>query len=351
MKVYKDIFSRIISPEHLFASWEEFRKGKTARKDVQAFEWDLERRIFELHRELQSGQHRHGPYSAFTICDPKQRRIHKATVRDRIVHHAVFSVLNPIFEPTFISHSFSCRKDKGTHKAVATLERMLWKRSKNHARQCFALKCDIHQFFASVDHAILLRMLGRKIKDERAIRLLERIIESFTTSSRGTGVPIGNLTSQLFANIYLNEFDQWMKHALKIRHFIRYTDDFVVLGEDKTALEDLVPQIRSYLQDALHLDLHPRKVSIRRYLEGIDFLGYVLLPHYRQVRTKTRRRMFRKMRQKQSAYEKGEMKRESMQQSFQSYLGVLIHADTYLLSNDFRNQYGWLMNDMTLSAL
>lgn len=340
MKVHKNIHERLIAPENLFTAWEEFRRGKQSRKDVMQFEDRLEQHLFQLHRELHDGTYSHGSYSAFTICDPKQRRIHKATVRDRIVHHAVFSVLNPIFEPTFIAHSFSCRKEKGTHRAVAALEWMLWQVSKNHQRQCFALKCDIHQFFASVDHAILLGFLKRKIKDERIMCLLQQIIESFTTSPRGTGIPIGNLTSQLFANIYLNDFDQFMKNDLHIRHFIRYTDDFVVLAEDKDALEKMIPLIRSYLQDSLRLDLHPRKVSIRTCRQGIDFLGYVLRPHHRLIRTRTKRRMFRKFRMRMEEHARGIGSTESVQQSLQSYLGVLSHADAHQLGQALQNQYG-----------
>lgn len=338
--MHKNIFERLIAPENLFTAWEEFRRGKQSRKDVMQFEERLEQNLFLLHRELCRETYQHGPYSAFTICDPKQRRIHKATVRDRIVHHAVFSVLNPIFEPTFIAHSFSCRKDKGTHKAVVALKRMLWQISNNHRRQCFALKCDIHQFFASVDHAILLHVLGKKIEDERTMQLLRRIIGSFITSPRGTGIPIGNLTSQLFANVYLNEFDQWIKHDLKIRHFVRYTDDFVVLGEDKSALENLIPKIRSFLQDSLHLDLHSRKVTIRTYRQGIDFLGYVLRPHHRLIRTRTKRRMFRKLRMRIEEHARGIGSAESVQQSLQSYLGVLSHANAHQLRQELQNQYG-----------
>lgn len=140
MKVYKDIVDRIIAPEHLFHSWDEFKRGKRARTDVQEFEWKLEENISALYRDLNERTYRHGSYSSFFICDPKQRHIHKATVRDRIVHHAVFSVLNPIFEPTFIAHSFSCREGKGTHKAVDALEGMLRKVSRNGRRICHALQ-------------------------------------------------------------------------------------------------------------------------------------------------------------------------------------------------------------------
>lgn len=334
MKVHEHIFERMIMPESLFAAWEEFRKGKHTRKDVQEFEWSLEENIFSLHRDLRSGTYRHGPYHAFHICDPKQRQIHKAAVRDRIVHHAVFAALNPLFEPTFIAHSFSCRKEKGTHRGVDALETMLRKVSRNHRRNCYALKCDIHKFFASVDHAILLRILSEKINDDRMMRLLRVIIESFSDG----GIPIGNLTSQLFANVYMNEFDQFMKHDLKVRWYLRYTDDFIVVSDDEAYLRHLISPIQQFLHTHLRLALHPYKVSIRKYRQGIDFLGYILLPHHRVLRTTTKRRIFRKLRQKADACERDVISPVSFEQSLQSYLGVCSHADTFRMSETLRNR-------------
>ncbi len=334
MKLYRNLFDNITSQETLFTAWEEFRKGKQARKDVQEFERRLEQNLFALHRELKAGTYRHKPYSAFTICDPKQRRIHKASVQDRVLHHAVFSVLNPVFEPTFIAHSFSCQKGKGTHKAVNALYRILRSVSRNGTRPCFVLKCDVHQFFASVDHSVLLGILGKRLKDGKTLGLLREIIESFTTK----GIPIGNLTSQLFANIYLNELDQFIKHTLHIKHFVRYTDDFVVVAATQEELRTALSSIGSFLRERLHLDLHPHKVTIRKYRQGIDFLGYVLLPHHRSLRTKTKRRMVRKLTERISAHKAGLIPEDSVEQSLQSYLGVLSHANCYRLSQDLQNQ-------------
>ena len=335
MKVHEHIFEQIFSPENLFLAWEEFRKGKSARKDVQVFEWKLEEHIFQLHRELADGSYQHGHYSAFHICDPKQRLIHKATVRDRIVHHAVFAALNSIFEPTFIAHSFSCRRGKGTHRGVDALETMLRKVSKNHTKPCFTLKCDIHRFFASVDHAVLLRMLGERIRDDRVMELLEEIIRSF---SDGKGIPIGNLTSQLFANVYMNALDQFIKHELRLKHYVRYTDDFIILAASVDALHDVLPSVQLFLSEKLHLELHPHKVSIRKYRQGIDFLGYVLLPHYRALRTKTKRRILRKLHAKAQASGYDPSQEQSLNQSLQSYLGVLSHADTFRFNQELQNQ-------------
>ena len=343
MKVHKNIFDRIIAPEHLFLSWDGFKKGKRNRTDVEEFEWRLEENICALHRDLRDRTYRHDSYSSFFICDPKQRHIHKATVRDRIVHHAAFSMLNPIFEPTFIAHSFSCREGKGTHKAVDALQGMLRQVSRNGMRHCYALQCDVYKFFDSLDHGILLKLLGQKIKDDDVMRLLAEIINSFSSprfpAGSGKGVPIGNLTSQLFANIYLHELDHFMKHELRIKPYVRYTDDFAIVGEDTDSLQRIIPPVQTFLQEHLLLTLHPKKVKIRKYRQGIDFLGYVVFPHHRLVRTRTRQRMFRKLRLKAETYKRGQSPKESVDQSLLSYLGVLSHADTFRLSEDLKNRY------------
>jgi|TARA_Y100000310_G_C20657160_1_gene802560 retron-type reverse transcriptase len=347
MKYYHNIFPSIIQPEPLFCAWEGFKKGKSGRLDVQEFEQQVETHIFALHRELRSGRYHHGSYKGFRICDPKQRHIHKASVRDRIVHHAVFSVLNPIFEPTFIAHSFSCRKGKGTHKAVDALERMLWKESKNMTHTCFVLQCDINKFFDSVCHPVLKSQITARVRDADVLWLMDEIIDSFTSPRFGPdaqcGLPIGNLTSQLFANVYLNPLDQFMKHELKVRHYLRYTDDFAIVSSDRSYLVSLIETIQSFLQKELNLDLHPRKIRIRKYEQGVDFLGYVLLPHHRMLRTRTKRRMFRKLHDRVVSYKSGASVEDSADQSLQSYLGVLSHADAYELQSELLNSYWfWL---------
>jgi retron-type reverse transcriptase len=173
------LFERIISPENLFLAWDEFRKGKTRKPDVMEFEYKLERNIFELAADLKGKFYRHGPYEKFTINDPKRRDVSKATVRDRIVHHAVFKVLTEIFEPTFIANSFSCRVGKGTHKGFEMLERMIRRESRNYTRSCFVLKCDVRKFFDSIDHRVLRLILKKRIKDLDLLWLLEEIIGSF----------------------------------------------------------------------------------------------------------------------------------------------------------------------------
>ncbi|NCN08083.1 RNA-dependent DNA polymerase, partial [Candidatus Parcubacteria bacterium] len=316
MRVYTRLFNKITDTENLFSAWDEFKCGKRNRPDVLAFEENIEQNIFALHRDLISKKYKHGAYSSFYIYDPKLRHIHKATVRDRVLHHAIFKILNPIFEPTFISHSFSCRVGKGTHKGVEVLDKMLRKVSRNYSQTAYALKCDVRKFFDSVDHAILIQLLRRKIKDADTLWLMEEIIESFTGKSSDLftrkGLPIGNLTSQLFANVYMNEFDQFMKKELKIGNYVRYTDDFIAVSESEDFLKKLIPKIQDFLRNNLNLELHPSKVTIGKYRRGVDFLGYVSFPHYRSLRKRTERRMIRKLDEKIEMVKKGQITDESL---------------------------------------
>ena len=178
MKVYPNLFEKVTALENLLVAWEEFKVGKTSKEDVRRFEFNLEENLFALRDDLVSNRYSHGKYTPFYIRDPKQRLIHKATVRDRVLHHALFRVLSPVFDPTFIVNSFSCRLGKGVHKGVASLKNGLRKVSRNNTRICFALKCDIQKFFQSVDQEILMRVITRKLKDEKVLRLLEQVISS-----------------------------------------------------------------------------------------------------------------------------------------------------------------------------
>lgn len=177
------------------------------------------------------------------------------------------------------------------------------------------------------------------------MRLLENIVASFSSDDSPDGarkgIPIGNLTSQLFANVYMNEFDLFVKYPLRVKYYIRYTDDFVIVSDNETMLRNLLSPLSAFLQEKLHLDLHPKKVTIRKYAQGIDFLGYVMRPHHRILRTVTKRRMFRKLREKTEKCAKGMATEESCEQSLQSYLGVLSHANAHRLSQELQNRY-WL---------
>jgi retron-type reverse transcriptase len=265
------------------------------------------------------------PYVSFYVEDPKLRHIHKATVRDRVLHQAVFSVLYGVFDKHFIFDSYSSRNYKGTHKGNERAELFLSKATANWTRQAWCLKCDVRKFFDSIDHEILFSLIGKKISDERTIRLVEIILKSFEKSV-GKGLPLGNVTSQLFANIYMNEFDQFMKHTLKARLYARYCDDFVIVDRNKNVLKIYISEIRQFLLEKLKLDLHPNKVSIRKARQGIDFLGYVVLPHRKVVRLKTKRRILRKIVETQKQFKIGNLTKETFKQITASYKGVLSHG-------------------------
>jgi retron-type reverse transcriptase len=330
---HDDIFEKIISLENILAAWKEFRRGKRNKRDVQEFEYTLEENLFEIHALLKEKKYEHGPYQSFFVCDPKLRHIHKASVRDRVIHQAVFRILYPLFDAKFIHDSYSCRVRKGTHRGVTRLISFCNKVSNNNTQNAFALKCDIKKFFQNIHHDVLRNFLRVVISDDSTLWLLNIIINSYQHTSN-IGLPLGNVTSQLFANVYLNEFDQFVKHTLKKRYFIRYCDDFAILDCDREQLVKLIPIMQGFLSQRLKLSLHPNKVIIRKLSQGIDFLGYVVVPHATVLRTKTKRRTFRKLEQKICAYNSGNISEENLNHSLQSYLGILSHANAHRLRND-----------------
>ncbi len=302
---------------NLLDAWGEFAVGKRNRADVQEFELHLMDHLLELHSELMNKTYRHSTYESFVIVDPKRRLIHKASVRDRVLHHALYRMLYPYFDRTFVSDSFSCRDNKGMHKAIDRFRVFEGKVSQNHTRTCWVLKCDIRQFFGSIDHRILMRILKQHIPDADLIWLLEKIIESFETENQHhVGLPLGNLTSQLFSNICMNRFDQFVKHRLKIKYYVRYADDFVFLSEDKEFLRSLIPRIRCFLLFDLHLTLHPNKIFLKTMASGVDFLGWVHFTDHRVLRTVTKRRLLKRI------------KEHPTREIIQSYLGLLKHGNT-----------------------
>lgn len=309
-------YKNIISVENLLEAWREFLRGKRSRKDVQHFERDLMSNVLALHADLAAKTYKHSAYEAFNISDPKPRNIHKAAVRDRLLHHALYRKLYPFFDRTFIHDSYSCRGSKGMHKAINRFRAFAYKSSFNHTRTVWVLKCDIRKFFASIDHEVLLKIIRRYIPDEDIVRLLSEIVGSFETSP-SVGLPLGNLTSQLLVNVYMNELDQFAKHTLKARYYVRYADDFVFLSHDRQWLEAILPQVADFLLTELRLNLHPNKISIRTVASGVDFLGWVHFLDHRVLRSTTKRRMFRGIEEKQGKEE-----------TVQSYLGLMSHGNT-----------------------
>lgn len=288
------MFEEIIRMNNLLQAWQEFLPGKKDKPDVAEFGANLFANLYLLHEELKSKTYLHGPYKHFRINDPKPRDIHKPIVRDRLLHHAMVRVLYPYFDKKFIFDSYSSRVGKGTHCAMKRFRNFAKTISQNDTRTVWVLKCDIKKFFASIDHAILKEILAKHVSDLDTLWLLGNVIDSFTIEGKpGTGLPLGNLTSQLLVNIYMNQFDQFAKHKLKIKHYIRYADDFVFLSRDRKYLEQLFPVVFKHLDDRLKLSTHPTKCSIKTFASGIDFLGLVHFPNHRVLRTSTKQRMLR----------------------------------------------------------
>lgn len=325
-------FNNIIAEKNLLSAWGEFISDKRASADAQEFTSHLMDHIVSLHDDLSNRAYLHGGYESFFVNDPKRRHIHKASVRDRLLHHAVYRVLYPFFDRTFIADSYSCRLDKGVHAALNRFQSLAYRASHNHTRTVWVLKCDIRKFFASIDHAILMDIFVQYIPDQNVLHLLQNIIDSFHTTGRpGKGLPLGNLTSQLFANIYMNRFDQWVKHQLKTKHYIRYADDFVFLSEDKAKLAQWIQHIQSFLHDTLRLSLHPDKVFLKTIASGVDFLGWVHFSYHRILRRATKRRIFARI---------GD---NPTDEALQSYLGLLEHGNAERLKKDVLAQY-WLLS-------
>lgn len=311
------MFEDIISPENLLAAWREFVAGKRGKKDVQAFQAHLMDNVLALARDLERGQYKHGAYEAFKVNDPKPRDIHKASVRDRLLHHAVYRVLYPYFDRHFIADSYSCRIGKGTHRAMERFKTFGRKVSKNGTATCWVLKCDVRKFFASIDQELLYGIVEKRL-EPRVVALLDGVVGSFSP-----GLPLGNLTSQLLVNVYMNEFDQYVKHRLRVRYYIRYADDFVLMSESRPELERLLGEVRSYLTERLRLSLHPHKVHIATLSSGIDFLGWVHFPTHRVLRTSTKRRMLRTLAAAPTP------------ERVESYKGLLTHGDAHGLSTRY----------------
>jgi hypothetical protein len=301
MKRVGELWDRVVSFQALHAAYLRARKGKRFTPEALAFEANREGNLARLAEELESGTYRPGPYRTFTIRDPKPRLISAAPFRDRVVHHALVAAIAPVFEPAFIFDSYANRRGKGTHAALRRYQ--AWCRT-----YPFALRCDIEKFFPSIDHEILKTLLRRKLKDRRVLDLCGLIIDGsnpqpevirhfpgddlFTPSERRRGLPIGNLTSQFWQNVYLNPLDHFVKEQLRCRAYLRYVDDFILLDHDKARLRQWRTAIEEFLQ-SLRLRPNPSKFEVSRTRDGLNWVGFLVFPHDCRVR-RQRRVLFRR---------------------------------------------------------
>jgi retron-type reverse transcriptase len=306
MQTYNNLYKKIISYRNLVLAWKKARKGKTRRQYVIEFEKDLERNLFSLYSELKTESYKPKKLITFVLRDPKTRVISKADFRDRIVHHAIIQILEPIFDKMFIYDSCANRKGKGNLFGLERLECFMRKVSRNgeingwfneSQIRGYCLKADIKHYFQEVDHEILMEIIKRKIKDEKVTNLIRLILNSRNIGGgeRFRGMPLGNLTSQFFANVYLNELDYFVKHTLKAQFYIRYVDDFVILHSSKEQLQNWKEQIDEFLKEKLKIELHPQKSRIISLSKGIDFVGFRNFYFHRLVRKRNIRKMLRRI--------------------------------------------------------
>lgn len=339
MKRHGRLWERLTSFPNLVQAARKARRGKGSLDNVARFHLDLERQLCRLQDELRGQTYRPGAYRTFRIFEPKPRLISAAPYRDRVVHHALCGVVEPLFEPAFVFDSYACRRAKGTHAAVDRLTTFARGRR-------YVLKCDVSKYFASIDHAILKRLVARKVKDRDVLWLVGLIIDSSNPQepvlewfpgddllgplARRRGLPLGNQTSQFLANVYLDPFDHFVKETLGARHYIRYVDDFVILHDDKAWLSDARERCREFLE-SLRLRLHPHKSVIARVVDGVRFLGYRVFPDHRRLPPDNVTRMKRRLRRLQQAFAHGEVSVEQVRQRVASWIGHASHADTYRL--------------------
>lgn len=339
-KRFNNLFPQIASFANLYAAWEAARRGKRRRPGVAAFERDLESNVLRLERQLLDGSYRPGRYRSFYIREPKKRKISAAPFRDRVVHHALVRVIEPIFEARFSSASYACRVGKGTHRAAEHAQALL-------RRYRYVLKADVAQFFPSIDHAVLDALLSRHIACRRTLDLCRRIMASgdgilaseyrlqlfpgddLFAALRPRGLPIGNLTSQFWANVYLNSVDTLLQRELRLPH-VRYCDDILVFADDRARLWEAHAALAQRVA-GLRLTLHPVKTRLYRFDEGVEFVGYRLFREHRRLRRANVRQFVRRLRRQQRAYRAGELSADRVRASLRSWIAHASHANTYRL--------------------
>lgn len=365
----------IFSLENIHRQYLHCRRNKRNTVNALKFEYDLEENLAKLHEELEGRTYSPSRSVCFVLKQPKLREIFAADFRDRVVHHVLVDCLEKIWEPLFIYDSYACREGKGTHRAVERLQAFMRKVSRNETRTAYFIHLDIRGFFLHINKEVLYQIIAKRIRDEKLLwlartvifhdctknfvlkgkrRLLETIPPHktlFNTENK-KGLPIGNLASQFFSNVYLNELDQFVKHHLKARYYVRYSDDFVLLHEEKERLLGWREEIREFLQSQLRLELNECRQTVGPISNGTDFLGYIVRPHYLLVR----RRVVNRLKGRLVGYEKALIRRredcavlrydqavlEKLRGTWSSYMAHMKMADTYRLREKLLDRFAWL---------
>lgn len=355
MKTLKNVFEQVVDYDNLYRAYLNARLCKRYRYEVLNFSAHLEDNLVKLQKELIDRTYTLGKYREFYIYEPKKRLIMAQPFKDRVVQWAIYQVLNPVFAQGYITDSYACIKERGTHKAVKRLHYWLRQVGKKPEKYYF-LKLDISKYFYRIDHDVLMGILKRKIHDDDMIFLLDKIVNSSETNfglppgkSPGEvkrsdrvsekGMPVGNLGSQMFANLYLNELDQYCKRTLGIHFYVRYMDDVIILHQDKDQLHEWKRIIDTFLKEKLQLDLN-EKTCIRPITLGVEFCGYKIWNTHIKLRKSTALKMKRNLKKLQKEYAAGEVTVEEAKQTISSYLGILKHCDSYSLKRTIFGEYG-----------
>jgi retron-type reverse transcriptase len=334
------VFERIASFQALCAAAQRAARGKRRKPGAAAFLANLEGNVLRLERELRDGTWCPGPYTVIEVCDPKPRRVSAAPFRDRVVHHALCTVVEPVLSRGFIHDSYANRIGKGTHRAVARYEQY-------RDRHVWCLRCDIFRYFPAVDHAILKTDLRRRIRCARTLALMDAIVDGsnpqepvhlyypgdslFTPFERRRGLPIGNLTSQLFGNFYLDRLDHYIKEVLRVPGYVRYVDDFALFANAPGELEDWRRELDRFLAGR-RLSLHPRKTRLIHREEPTEFLGFVLFPGgWRRLPDENVRRFRNRLRGMRDRYRAGIIAPDEVVARVNGWVGHALHANTWRL--------------------
>lgn len=328
MKTYKNLYQEIYQFDRLHQAYLRARIGKRQRREVLRFERDLEGNLIQLQNELIWDMYQTGPYRTFHVHEPKKRMVAALPFRDRVLQHSLVSVIEPIFEKRFIHHSYACRPGRGMHMGANQAQQWLREVKREHGK-VYCLKADVAKYFASIDQEILITLLEKKIKCRRTMNLCKEIMSTWHE-----GLPIGNLTSQLWANVYLHELDIFVKETLQVRRYIRYMDDFVIVHHDKKFLQGLRVVIENFLAQKLKLRLN-NKTQIfpvgTKHGRALDFLGYRMWTTHRRLRRESVKRMAKRMEQMRKQYARGEISHPDIQRRIASWLGHAKHAESYTI--------------------
>lgn len=321
MKRYNNLFDKIVSLDNLYEADKRARRQKSHRPEVMLFDKNKDNLLLDLQRKLINGEYETSEYYVFKIYEPKEREIFKLPYYpDRIVHHAIMNIMEPIWVSAFIKGTYSCIRKRGMHKALRDVKFAL----KDEINTQYCLKLDIRKFYPSIDHDILKTIIRKKIKDKRLLSLLDEIIES------AQGVPIGNYLSQFFANLYLTYLDHWIKEQKKVRYYFRYADDIVILGRDKQELRDLFYNIQDYLNNKLKLNFKDNWQIFKVDSRGIDFVGYRIFHTHTLLRKHIKKNFCKKI---NKLNKKQNLDKDTYKQKICSYIGWIKYCNGRNLLN------------------